>query len=287
MASTGEHSGPGRTDSWDGGALDALCLAVRRADADAAGALDAAAAGQRRGIDVQVTGRAGVGRSAVLAAVDGVGGVEFAETDAWDVPGAADPALTGDLVVLVLCGPPRPADLAAARAAPGRALAVLNKADALADPAAVAVSAGAELGLECLPVAAAAGPAGAGVDPLRAVVRGRVDEVRAERAATLLSVLRGLTGVAAVRDRVEAYLGAEEGVRLGAAAAGPHPRVPRCHIGVPQGNPCDIGEPPVDPLAAAGYWRGQLQSGDADGVRAALARQRDQVRDWERRVGRA
>lgn len=296
MASTGEHGGAGGAGSWDGGAswdgraLDGLRLAVRRADVGAAVTLDAAVRAQRRGIDVQVTGRAGVGRSAVLAvlaAAGGVGGVGFAETDAWDVPGAADPALTGDLVVLVLCGPPRPVDLVAVRAAPARVLAVLNKADALTDPAAVAVSGGAELGLECLPVAAGVGPAGAGVDPLRAVVRGLIDEVRAERAAALLSVLRGLTGVAAVRDRVEAYLGADEGVRLGAVAAGPHPRVPQCHIGEPHGTRCDIGEPPGDPLAAAGYWRGRLQADGADeGVRAALARHRDHVRDWERWAGR-
>ncbi|MFC4604112.1 hypothetical protein [Rhodococcus kronopolitis] len=259
MASTGEEcradgSPLGPAGAADGG-FEALRAAIHGYDGGAAERLDAAVHRYRRGISAQVTGRAGVGRSAVLAALAGVGAtVELVESEAWDVPGTSDPELTGEVVVLVLAGPPRPADLRAARAAPPRSLAVLNKSDALDDPAALAAAAGSELGLVCLPVSACAGPDGDGdgVDVARAAVRGLVDAVRADRAAAVLSVLRGLTGMATARDDVEAYLAGDAGVRL-----------------------------------AADSHRSSAEGRAPDLERADLARRRNRVRAGERRVGHA
>ncbi|MGW6379026.1 hypothetical protein ACWFRB_23470 [Rhodococcus sp. NPDC055112] len=251
--------------------VDGLRRSATEADPAAGALVRRAVAGYRAPVRVQVTGRAGVGRSAVIAALGPIQGAEVVETAAWDVPGAEDPVLTAELIVLVVCDPPRRADLAAAGAAGDRALAVLNKADTLADSAVAAERAAAVLGVPCLPVDSRSQ---FGVADLRIAVAERVEACRAARAAALSTELRALIGTATVRDAVEEYLAGDEALTVAVAAI--HPRE---------------GEMPPDPqpddpalaLRRARTWRGRMNGGfDARSTRAALTLHRRAVRQWAR-----
>ncbi|WP_143069448.1 hypothetical protein [Rhodococcus maanshanensis] len=247
--------------------VDGLRRSATEAD-PVAGALVSRAVGRYRApVRVQLTGRAGVGRSAVIGALGPVSGAEIVETPAWDVPGAEDPELTAELIVLVVCDPPRRADVAAAGVAGDRALAVLNKADTLADSAVAAERAAAVLGVPCLPVD---GRSRFGVADLRIAVAERVEACRAARAAGLSRELRALTGTASVRDAVEEFLAGDEALTVAVEAIPPRERE----------------SPPDDPAVAlrrARAWRGRMNGGfDARSTRAALTLHRSAVRQWAR-----
>ncbi|MBJ8347706.1 hypothetical protein [Antrihabitans sp. YC2-6] len=82
----------------------------------------------RRPARIQIAGRSGVGRSTVAAALAIAGSVE---TDPVDHPDIPEPTLDGDAVVYVLDSL-QPADRSAvSRIAAGRAIVILNKADAV------------------------------------------------------------------------------------------------------------------------------------------------------------
>ncbi|MGW0040321.1 hypothetical protein [Rhodococcus sp. NPDC003348] len=215
-------------------------------------------------VRIEVTGRAGVGRSALVAALGPVPGAEVVESEAWDRPGATDPVPTGDVVVLTVLDPPRGADRAAADAAGGRLVVVLTKADTLTDPAGAASRAAVALGAPCLPVTAVGAVRGLG--EVRDVLAVRVAAVRADRAAALLTLLRSLAGVAGLRDAVEDLLASDDAVWLAASAAG---------VSAEDG---DAGD-------EASCWRVRLNTAsDADSARAALAGHRAAVRRLVRRA---
>lgn len=146
----------------DSSELDVLVQAVRAAGPPPpdpvslfADELAAAVDRWRAPIRVQVTGRAGVGKSAVVAALDLPAD---AETPALDDPDRdRDPALDADVVVYVLAATPTPADRAVLAATPG-AVAVLNKADTLPGAwsagARAADGCAAEFGVPTLPLVA-------------------------------------------------------------------------------------------------------------------------------------
>ncbi|WP_159846322.1 hypothetical protein [Nocardia sp. CY41] len=105
---------------------------------------------------IQVTGRAHAGRSTVLHALALMSAVE---TDPVDRPGAPDPDLDADIIVYVLSAAPTPADRRVlATLPPQRAIAVLNKADAIGsrwgDAVAAAQQYGRELRIPVVPVVA-------------------------------------------------------------------------------------------------------------------------------------
>ncbi|MFC7446680.1 hypothetical protein [Rhodococcus daqingensis] len=261
-----------------GATLDGLRRSVTEADPAAGALVTRAVERYRAPVRVQVTGRAGVGRSAVVAALGPTVGVEVVETAAWDVPGADDPALTAEVVVLVTCDPPRRADVAAASVAGERGLAVLNKVDTVADPAAATERAASVLGAPCLPVSARRGgaltTAADGVDEMRTAVLERIASVRSARAAALMAGLRALTGTADVRDAVEAYLAGDEALAVAVAAIHPSERT-----AAPEALPDDPGLA----LRRARAWRGRMNGGfGACSTRAALALHRQAVREWVR-----
>ena len=117
--------------------LDRLVESVRRIDPDSAEPLITAVTAARAPLRIQIAGRAGVGKSTVARALR-IG--EVIETSAVDTPGVDDPVLDGDLVIYVLAGSLHDADRnALASVPPGRALVLLNKADAVGSwPAALA-----------------------------------------------------------------------------------------------------------------------------------------------------
>ncbi|MFC4374041.1 hypothetical protein ACFO5K_07975 [Nocardia halotolerans] len=112
--------------------LDQLISALaagRGGDPAVAERLAAAVARRRRPLRIQVAGRALSGRTTVLAALALLSAQETAPVDQPELP---DPVLDGDLVVYVLAGAPQAADLRVlATLPPGRAIVVLNKADAV------------------------------------------------------------------------------------------------------------------------------------------------------------
>ncbi|MFC6011426.1 hypothetical protein [Nocardia lasii] len=132
-------------------------LAVGRGtDPAIAEQLSAAAARRRRPLHIQITGRALSGRSTVSAALALLSAQETTPVDQPDEP---DPVLDGDLVIYVLAGAPQTADLRLLASVPaGRALVVLNKADAVGarwgDAVAAAQQHARELGLPVVPIIA-------------------------------------------------------------------------------------------------------------------------------------
>ncbi|GAA4482702.1 hypothetical protein GCM10023094_33170 [Rhodococcus olei] len=242
--------------------LDRLRRAVRAHDDPAAAGLDDLVAGRRASVRIEVTGRAGVGRTALVAALGPFAGAGVVETDAWDRPGARDPELVGDVVVLALLDPPRTADRAAATAAGDRLVPVLVRADTLADPSRAAERVTAVLGVPCVPVTAVG--AVTGLAAARAAIAARVDAVRSRRAALLLARVHALARIPALRDPVEEFVASDDGVWLAADAAVP-----------------DVAG---DAVARARYWRAAVSTAtDAAAARDALARQRAAVREWARR----
>ncbi|MFF0817966.1 hypothetical protein ACFYVR_22790 [Rhodococcus sp. NPDC003318] len=238
-----------------------LGAVVAEFDAAAAAELERCRRALEEDVLVEVTGRAGVGRSAIVTALGPVAGAEVVETAAWDRPAAADPELRGDVVVLALLDPPRSADRAAA-AANARLLPVLTKADTLADPDRSAARISALLGTHCLPVTAVGEVRG--IATLRDELADRVATVGARRAVALLTLLRSLGEHPALRDPVEDHLASDDGVALTARATGQ--RVT-----------------PADAPGRARHWRHRLAGDiDADGARTALAMHRAAVREWIR-----
>lgn len=227
-------------------------------DAAAAAELDRWVGSGSSVVRIEVTGRAGVGRTGLVAALGPVSGAEVVQTPAWDRPAAADPDLAGDVVVLVVLDPPRAADLAAATAAGPRLVPVLTKIDTVADPDGAAGRAAALLGAPCLPVSAVGRCSGIG--PLRETLDRRVATVLAVRAAALLEALLARGATATLRDLVEEFLATDDGVRLAAAATG-----------------WTAGT--GDPAEEARRWRARMNTAaDADEARAALALHRAAVR---------
>ncbi|TQF69140.1 hypothetical protein FK531_10245 [Rhodococcus spelaei] len=246
--------------------VDRLLQTLGEADPTAAATIARATRLLGAAVRVEVTGRAGVGKSAVAASLGPVPGAAVEQTASWDVPGAADPDLTADVVLLVVLDPPRSADRAALREAGERAVLVLNKVDTLGDPAAAADHCADELGTSCLPTSTVG--EGSGIGAVRHAVAARVAAVRADRSAALLAALRSHTGMAAVRDPIEEYLAGDEGVRLAATATG-------------EPVPADESRPQA--LRRAVDWRDRMAaSRDARAMRAALTLQRDAVRSWGR-----
>ena len=251
--------------------VDGLRRSATEADPAAGALVSRAVRRYRAPVRIEVTGRAGVGRSAVITALGPMQGAEVVETPAWDVPGGEDPALTAELIVLVVCDPPRRADVAAAGIAGDRGLAVLNKADTLADSAVAAERTAAALGVPCLPVDSRSQ---FGVADLRIAVTDRLEACLAARAAALSADLRALIGTASVRDAVEEYLAGDEALTVAVAAILPH-----------EGE-MPAESPPDDPALAlrrARTWRGRMNGGfDARGTRAAMTLHRSAVRQWVR-----
>ncbi|MFC9789770.1 hypothetical protein [Rhodococcus sp. NPDC127528] len=246
--------------------MDRLLHSLGEADRTAAATIGRVARQVDAVIRVEVTGRSGVGKSAFVAALGPIPGAVVEQTASWDVPGASDPDLTADVVVLVVVDPPRSADRAALRAAGDRALVVLSKADTLGDPQGAADRCAEELGASCLAVAAVGEVTG--LDAVRDAFAVRVAAIRSERSAALLADLRSHSGVAALRDQIEAYLASDEGVRLAAVASG---------------EPVPAGESASQALRRALDWRHRMATTrDARAMRAALTLQRDAVRSWGR-----
>lgn len=113
--------------------LDALVESVRssgaQADIGVADELAAAVAEWREPVRVQVTGRAGVGKSTVISAL---GLPAEAETTSIDAPDVPPPVLDGDVVIYVLAERALATDTTALAALPtATVLTVLNKADAI------------------------------------------------------------------------------------------------------------------------------------------------------------
>lgn len=244
--------------------LDLLCATVREQDESAATALATCIDTYRAAVRVEVTGRAGVGRTALVAALGPIPGAEIVETTAWDRPDAEDPVLGGEIIVVAVLDPPRSADRAAATAAGDRLVPVLAKADTLADVARSLERVADLLGVACLPVGGIAGPsvAAAGVGELRAEIVDRVLSTRAGRAAHLLRRIRDLDRVPALREPADEFTASGQGVRVSAAAAA--------------GREID-----GDALTRARHWQAMAAvAPDAAAARAALARQRAAVRDW-------
>ncbi|MFD1814437.1 hypothetical protein [Rhodococcus gannanensis] len=220
------------------------------------------AAGHLDTVRVEITGRGGVGRSAIVAALGRIEGAELVQSEARDRPGFPDPVLTGDIVVLVVLDPPRNVDAAAAVEAGDRLLPVLAKTDTLADPDAALARASAALRAPCLPVSTVG--AGIGLPRLRQAVEDRVRAVRAARAAEVLGRLRARPERHAAPGAFDDFLTTDAGVRLVAQATG-------------------LADPPGDAQARARYWRARMNTSDSpDALRAALALQRDAVREWVR-----
>ncbi|MCQ4121116.1 hypothetical protein [Rhodococcus tibetensis] len=117
-----------------GGELGELADRVAETDRAAGECVRDIAADLRAPIRVQITGRAGVGRTTVATVLkDGaIPGAVIEEPGPLDVPDAPDPVLDGDVVVCVLVESVRAAERAAV-AGLERALFVLNKADALGE----------------------------------------------------------------------------------------------------------------------------------------------------------
>ena len=240
-------------------ALDLLDATVRVQNEVTATALGECADAYRATVRVEVTGRAGVGRTALVSALGAVPCAEIVETTAWDRPDAEDPSLDGDVVVLVVLDSPRAADRAAVAAAGDRLVLVLGKADTVADVAR-SVERVTDLFGPCLPVST--GRAVSGVGAVRAEIVRRVTATRAGRAARLQRLIRDLDRVPELRDAVDEFTSSDEGVRLAAEAM-----------------PGDDVE--GDALARVRHWRATAAAApDAATARAALARQRAAIRDW-------
>ncbi|MBO0856100.1 MAG: hypothetical protein J2P18_20310 [Nocardia sp.] len=112
--------------------LDQLIATLRGgagSDPAAAGQVAVAATRLRRPLRIQVTGRAGTGKSTLIRAL---ALISAEETEPVDQPGMTDPVLDGDLVIYLLSGAPQAADRRILDAlSRERALVVLNKADAI------------------------------------------------------------------------------------------------------------------------------------------------------------
>ncbi|WP_072688970.1 hypothetical protein [Rhodococcus marinonascens] len=118
------------------GELSRLVEQVAALDRVAGHSVREAATAFRAPIRVQTTGRAGVGRSTVAAALTAseITGAVIEESDAVDVPDAPDPTLDGDVVVYVLVESLRDADREAVRTLDSaRVLVVLNKSDTVGE----------------------------------------------------------------------------------------------------------------------------------------------------------
>ncbi|MDV7992041.1 hypothetical protein [Rhodococcus sp. IEGM 1374] len=157
-------------------------LRDRVASTDAREAVENAVQDRLRPLIARVTGRAGVGKSAVLAVLESVP----LDADGLDVrwrEGRTDSS-DGEVLVHVIAGAVSPVDTALLSSRPRNVLdgtvVVLTKADTLDDPAADAAAASQQLGRTVLPVmgATAAGLRGAGA-PLD------MADVRAVAAADL------------------------------------------------------------------------------------------------------
>lgn len=109
--------------------LDRLVDRVRQLDGENGQRLHRAVERYRRAPAVQVTGRAGVGKTTLARAL---ARPDIVETAPLDTPGVPDPVLDGDVVVYVVAESLQPPDVAALQALRGTALVALNKADVLA-----------------------------------------------------------------------------------------------------------------------------------------------------------
>ena len=160
-------------------------LRDRAASSDAREAVDTAVHDRLRPMTARVTGRAGVGKSAVLAVLESVP----LDADGLDVrwrEGRTDSS-EGEVLVHVIAGAVSPVDTALLSPRPRDALdgtvVVLTKADTLDDPAAAAAAASEQLGRTGLPLmgTTAAGVRGGG----RAGAPLDMADVRAVAAADL------------------------------------------------------------------------------------------------------
>ncbi|MDV8024721.1 hypothetical protein [Rhodococcus sp. IEGM 1330] len=160
-------------------------LRDRAASSDAREAVETAVHDRLRPMTARVTGRAGVGKSAVLAVLESVP----LDADGLDVrwhEGRTDSS-EGEVLVHVIAGAVSPVDTALLSSRPRDALdgtvVVLTKADTLDDPVAAAAAASEQLGRTVLPVmgTTAAGLRGVG----RAGAPLDMADVRAVAAADL------------------------------------------------------------------------------------------------------
>ncbi|WP_143546174.1 hypothetical protein [Rhodococcoides fascians] len=160
-------------------------LRDRVASSDARESVDTAVHDRLRPMTARVTGRSGVGKSAVLAVLDAAP----LDVDGLDVrwhEGRADSS-EGEVLVHVIAGAVSPVDTALLSARPSDPLdgtvVVLTKADTLDDPAAAAAAAAEQLGRTVLPLmgTTAAGLRGVG----RAGAPLDMSDVRAVAAADL------------------------------------------------------------------------------------------------------
>ncbi|SNT03286.1 hypothetical protein SAMN05421642_108147 [Rhodococcoides kyotonense] len=105
-------------------------------------------------IRVQISGRVGVGKSSVRAVLEARGSfdeVDVTEAAAIDVPRSPDPILDGDVVVHVLASGAQAADVEVLRSVP-TAVAVLAKADTVADVPGTIARLTATVGIAVLPL---------------------------------------------------------------------------------------------------------------------------------------
>lgn len=176
-------------------------------------------------IRIQVAGRAGVGRTAVVGVLERAGFGSVTEASAVDAPGADDPVLDGDVVVYVLSGAPRTPDVDALRRAPRDAtVALVNKADLLASWGVALRIAGeceAETGVRTLPLVGRETAPGSpdGVTDAAAAVAACVHGAQARRGRAALKTLAEAAARGPDRDILESYLRSDEAVRLAAHAA--------------------------------------------------------------------
>ncbi len=241
-------------------ALGQLEATVRAQHEVTATALGECADACQATVRVDVTGRAGVGRTALVSVLGAVPGAEIVETTAWDRPDAEDPPLDGDVVVLVVLDSPRAADRAAVAAAGDRLILALGKADTLADVPRSVERVTDLFGSTCLPVSA--DRVVSGVAAVRAEIVRRVAATRAGRAARLQRLIRDLDRFPELRDAVDEFTSSAEGVRLAAEAM-------------------PGGDVDGDAPARVRHWRATAAAApDAATARAALARQRAAIRDW-------
>lgn len=175
-----------------------------------AGVLDA----MRRPVEIQVVGRAGVGRSTLASALERSGFGDVVEAPPVDAPGRTDPELGPDVVVYVFTGALRTPDVRVLeKVRLGSTVAVLAKADALGsweDAVRAANAAAAETGVRTVPLsagwdtAAVVDAVGAGVQ----VVQAR----RVREVLDALAVIAAQDVGGAIRDGIEAFLRSDPAV---------------------------------------------------------------------------
>ncbi|WP_420882013.1 hypothetical protein [Rhodococcus sp. (in: high G+C Gram-positive bacteria)] len=188
--------------------------AFTRAVGDVVGAPAGVLHAMRRPVEIQVVGRAGVGRSTLVSALERSGFANVVEAPAVDVPGRTDPELGPDVVVYVFTGALRTPDVRVlAKARRRSTVAVLAKADAFGSrevAARASNAAAAETGVRTVPLSA-----GRDLAVVVDAVGAAVQVVRARRVREMLDVLAVTAAQdvgGAIRDGIEAFLRSDPAV---------------------------------------------------------------------------